>query len=63
LGTWLCWYVDENGKLYFIYERATKKKIFYCGFVRTFLDNSNGVTVEQNRKRFEVSARKNKNNM
>ncbi|MDR0790203.1 MAG: hypothetical protein LBO06_05375 [Bacteroidales bacterium] len=62
LGTWLCWYVDENDKLYFIYERATQKKIFYCGFVRTYSNNKEGVTIEQNRKRFEVSLRKNKNN-
>jgi hypothetical protein len=62
LGTWLCWYIDENDELYFIYERATQKKIFYCGFVRTYSKNSKGVTIEQDRKRFEVSLRKNKKN-
>ncbi|MDR1006907.1 MAG: hypothetical protein LBL74_08630 [Bacteroidales bacterium] len=59
LGTWLCWYVDNKGKLYFIYERSTQKKVFYCGFVRTYLDDEKGVATEQNRKRFEVSLRKN----
>ncbi|MDR1846855.1 MAG: hypothetical protein LBR17_01895 [Bacteroidales bacterium] len=60
LGTWLCWYVDSDNRLYFIYEKASEKRIFYCGFVRTFASDNKGVLKEQNRKRFEVSARKNK---
>jgi hypothetical protein len=60
LGRWLSWYVDVDNKLYFIYERATKKKIFYCGFVRTFSKDEFGIDREQDRKRFEISLRKNK---
>jgi hypothetical protein len=60
LGTWLCWYVSSDDRLYFIYESANMKKLFYCGFVRTFANNEDCKSVEQNRKRFEISQRKNK---
>ena len=62
LGTWLCWYVGENNELYLIYERATQKKVFYFGFVRTYVYNRKGKMVEQNKKRFEVSLRTNERN-
>lgn len=60
LGTWLRWYVDDNGKWWFLYEKTKRTKgnsgkLFYFGAVGLGDKQDGNYKKEENKCRFEFS--------